>query len=121
VGWVEQTMTPGDLSSQYGLGWWLGLDPHGHPTWLAQDASGQLIAVVPELKLVVAIGSVPTSERSLADIDIWLWASDVIVPALGSRQNHYAPLQRRLARRRPDASCAPVHVRLARIGVQEKF
>ena len=81
AGWVEQTMTPGELSSQYGLMWWLDIDPHGHTTWVARGWGGQLIAVVPEHQLVVAIGSVPTNDMDLGG-DMWLWANDVIVPAL---------------------------------------
>ena len=60
AGWVEQTMKPGELSSQYGLMWWLDIDSHGHPAWAAEGHAGQLVAVVPEHRLVVAIGSVPT-------------------------------------------------------------
>ena len=82
AGWVEQTMTPGPVSPQYGLMWWLDIDPHGHPTWVARGSEGQLIAVVPEHQLVVAIGSVPTNDMGLDGNDMWLWVSDVIVPAL---------------------------------------
>ena len=83
AGWVEQTMTPGELSPQYGLMWWLDIDPHGHTTWVARGWGGQLIAVVPEHQLVVAIGSVPTNDTDLGGDDMWLWVNDVIVPALG--------------------------------------
>ena len=83
AGWVEQTMTPSELSSEYGLMWWLDIDPHGHTTWVARGWGGQLIAVVPEHQLVVAIGSVPTNDTDLGGDDMWLWVNDVIVPALG--------------------------------------
>jgi CubicO group peptidase (beta-lactamase class C family) len=83
AGWVEQTMMPSEVSSNYGLMWWLDIDQHGHPSWVARGAAGQLIAVVPEHQLVVAIGSVPTSDMALDGNDMWLWVSDVIVPALG--------------------------------------
>ena len=81
--WVEQTMTPGEMNPQYGLMWWLDIDPHGHPTWLAQGWAGQLIAVVPEHQLVVAVGSVPTAEMDLAGYNMWLWVNEAIMPALG--------------------------------------
>jgi CubicO group peptidase (beta-lactamase class C family) len=81
--WVEQTMRPSESSSQHGLMWWLEIDQHGHAAWLARGAAGQLIAVVPEHQLVVAIGSVPTSDMGLDGTDMWLWVSEVIVPALG--------------------------------------
>jgi CubicO group peptidase (beta-lactamase class C family) len=85
AGWVEQTMTPSDLSSDYGLGWSLGLDPHSHPVWLAQEVGNQLLAVVPAEKLVVVIGSKPTASLSLAhaDTDLWLWVMDTVEPAGG--------------------------------------
>jgi CubicO group peptidase (beta-lactamase class C family) len=83
AGWVEQTMMPGQGSSNYGLMWWLDIDPHGHPTWVARGSAGQLVAVVPEHRLVVAIGSVPTDDLALNGSDMWLWVSDVIVRALG--------------------------------------
>ena len=82
AGWLEQTMTPGEVSPQYGLMWWLDIDPHGHTTWVARGANGQLIAVVPEHQLVVVVGSLPTIDIGIND-DLWLWITDVIVPALG--------------------------------------
>lgn len=82
AGWVEQTMMPGKVNSQYGLMWWLDIDQHGHTAWVARGWAGQLIAVVPEHQLVVAIGAVPTNDMANTD-DIWLWVSDVIVPAFG--------------------------------------
>jgi CubicO group peptidase (beta-lactamase class C family) len=81
-GWVQQTMTAGELNSGYGLMWWLDIDPHGHTTWVARGWGGQLIAVVPEHQLVVAIGSVPTNDMALEGNDMWLWVNDVIVTAL---------------------------------------
>jgi CubicO group peptidase (beta-lactamase class C family) len=82
AGWVEQTMTRGPVSPQYGLMWWLDIDPHGHPTWIARGSEGQLIPVVPEHQLVIAIGSVPTNDVGLGGNDMWLWVNDMIVTAL---------------------------------------
>jgi len=60
--------------------------PDPHTTWVARGRGGQLIAVVPEHQLVVVIGSVPTNDMAPEGNDMWLWVSDVIVPALeGSR------------------------------------
>jgi CubicO group peptidase (beta-lactamase class C family) len=37
---VAQTMMPGELNSGYGLMWWLEIDPHGHPAWVARGWGG---------------------------------------------------------------------------------
>ena len=81
--WVEQTMTASELSSQYGLMWWLDLDVHGHQIWAARGALGQVIAVAPEHRLVVAIGSVPTTDMATGPDEVWPLVNEVIVPALG--------------------------------------
>jgi CubicO group peptidase (beta-lactamase class C family) len=80
-GWVEQTMTPCELNSAYGLMWWLDIDQHGHPAWIARGWGGQVIAVIPEHQLVAAIGSVPT--KDIEGSDPWPFVNDVIVPAFG--------------------------------------
>ena len=82
-GWVQQTMTPSELSSQYGLMWWLDLDVHGHEIWVARGALGQVIAIAPEHRLVVAIGSVPTTDMGTDPDAVWPLVNEVIVPALG--------------------------------------
>ena len=83
TGWVQQTMTPSDLSSQYGLMWWLDLDVHGHQIWVARGALGQVIAIAPEHRLVVAIGSLPTNDMATDPDGVWPLVNEVIVPALG--------------------------------------
>jgi CubicO group peptidase (beta-lactamase class C family) len=83
TGWVQQTMTPSELSSQYGLMWWLDLDVHGHQIWVARGALGQVIAVAPEHRLVVAIGSVPTNDMATDPDEVWPLVNEVIVPTLG--------------------------------------
>ena len=82
-GWVQQTMTPSELSSQYGLMWWLDLDVHGHQIWVARGAFGQVIAIVPEHRLVVAIGAVPTTDMETGPDAVWPLVNEVIVPSLG--------------------------------------
>jgi CubicO group peptidase (beta-lactamase class C family) len=83
TGWVEQTMAPSELSSQYGLMWWLDLDVHGHRMWAARGAFGQVIAIAPEHRMVVAIGSVPTTDLATDSDEVWPLVNEVIVPALG--------------------------------------
>ena len=80
AGWVEQTMTAGELSPQTAGG--LTLIHTAITTWVARGWGGQLIAVVPEHQLVVAIGSAPTNDMALEGNDMWLWVNDVIVTAL---------------------------------------
>ena len=83
TGWVQQTMTPSELSSQYGLMWWLDLDVHGHQIWVARGALGQVIAIAPEHQTVVAIGSVPTTDLATGADEVWPLVNEVIVPSLG--------------------------------------
>jgi CubicO group peptidase (beta-lactamase class C family) len=83
TGWVEQTMAPSELSSQYGLMWWLDLDVHGHQIWVARGALGQVIAIAPEHQTVVAIGSVPTTDLATGTDEVWPLVNEVIVPSLG--------------------------------------
>jgi CubicO group peptidase (beta-lactamase class C family) len=83
TGWVQQTMSPSELSSQYGLMWWLDLDVHGHQLWVARGSLGQVIAVAPDHRMVVAIGSVPTSDLATGPDEVWPLVNEVIVPALG--------------------------------------
>jgi CubicO group peptidase (beta-lactamase class C family) len=65
-GWVEQSTTVGPLSSEYALMWWRTPliptmdNPTPHDTLVARGSEGQLIAIVPDRHLVVAIGSIPT-------------------------------------------------------------
>jgi CubicO group peptidase (beta-lactamase class C family) len=61
--WVASSLAPRTRSPfsglAYGYGWFLGR-ARGHPFALARGFGGQLIAVVPELELTVAITSDPT-------------------------------------------------------------
>jgi CubicO group peptidase (beta-lactamase class C family) len=87
-GWVEQSTTVGPLSSEYGLMWWRMAiipttdNPTPHDTLIARGSEGQLIAIVPERHLVVAVGSVPTKDYVLAGSDVSFLLTDVILPAL---------------------------------------
>ena len=61
--WVESSLVPRTRSPfsglDYGYGWFLGR-AGGHPFALARGYGGQLISVVPDLELTVAITSDPT-------------------------------------------------------------
>ena len=62
-GWVEASFVPRTRSPfsglDYGYGWFLGRAP-GHRVALARGYGGQLICVVPDLALTVAVTSDPT-------------------------------------------------------------
>ena len=53
-----------------------------HTTHVARGFAGQLIAVVPDLRLVVAVGSVPTDDYSIPSSDVSFLVTDVILPAV---------------------------------------
>jgi CubicO group peptidase (beta-lactamase class C family) len=54
--WIAAATTPIPLEPTYGRLWWIG-DVGVHPAFYADGRGGQLIAVVPDLQLVVAISS----------------------------------------------------------------
>ena len=81
--WVRLSTNQSEVNPQYGLMWWLDTDPQGHQTWLAKGWGGQVIAVVPEHRLVVAVASVPTDAAGYIDGDAaWHLAADVVVSAV---------------------------------------
>jgi CubicO group peptidase (beta-lactamase class C family) len=87
-GWVQLSTTVGPLSVDYALMWWRMTvipatdNPTPHDTLIARGSEGQLIAVVPDLKLVVAVGSVPTKDYAVPGSDVSFLLTDVILPAL---------------------------------------
>jgi CubicO group peptidase (beta-lactamase class C family) len=88
-GWVEQSTTLGPLNPEYALMWWRMAvipavdNPTPDDTLIARGSEGQLIAIVPDLKLVVAVGSVPTKDYAVAGSDVSFLLTDVILPAFG--------------------------------------
>ena len=54
--WVAAATTPIQVASDYGRMWWIR-DIGRHPAFFAQGRAGQVIAVVPDLRAVVAISS----------------------------------------------------------------
>lgn len=87
-GWVEQSTTVGPLSSEYALMWWRMAvipttdNPTPSDTLIARGSEGQLIAIVPDRRLVVAVGSVPTKDYAVPSSDVSFLLTDVILPAL---------------------------------------
>jgi CubicO group peptidase (beta-lactamase class C family) len=87
-GWVEQSTTVSPLTPQYALMWWRMAvipttdNPTAHDTLIARGSEGQLIAIVPDRHLVVAVGSIPTKDYAVSDSDVSFLLTDVILPAL---------------------------------------
>jgi CubicO group peptidase (beta-lactamase class C family) len=61
--WIKESLKPRTRSTwsgrEYGYGWWID-SLSGHVTYYAWGHGGQLIFVVPDLKLVIAITSLPS-------------------------------------------------------------
>jgi CubicO group peptidase (beta-lactamase class C family) len=87
-GWVEQSTAVSPLTPTYALMWWrmpvipTTDNPTPHDTLIARGSEGQLIAIVPDRHLVVAVGSIPTKDYSVSDSDVSFLLTDVILPAL---------------------------------------
>ena len=88
AGWVETSTTPSSVNPEYGLMWLRTTTINqttAHTTYLARGFGGQLVAVVPDMRIVVAIGAVPTGEYSIPSSDVSFLLTDVILPALDTR------------------------------------
>jgi CubicO group peptidase (beta-lactamase class C family) len=77
--WVAASVAPSPASSQYGLMWWLDTTPSGDSAYTAAGFGGQLIVVVPEHRLVVAVASQPTKDYATDSDDVFALVSDVIL------------------------------------------
>lgn len=83
--WIARSWTPRTVSpwsgGQYGYGWFIG-EAGGHPVRFAWGYGGQMIYVVPDLGLTVAMTSDPNGARDGAHIDaLHRLLADGIVPA----------------------------------------
>ena len=77
--WVAASVAPSPASSQYGLMWWLETTPSGGSAYAARGFGGQLIVVVPEHRLVVAVASQPTKDYATDSDAVFALVSDVIL------------------------------------------
>lgn len=69
----------------YGYMWWVG-DVHGHPAYLAWGFGGQVIRVVPDLRLVVAVSTnLPEPDSEGASVENVLVLTDEVIAALFER------------------------------------
>ncbi len=80
--WVAETTRPGEASADFGLMWFVHTI-NGRPVWLTRGGEGQMIAVVPDRKLVVAVGSAPTEGNDIPEYDVSFLLAEVILPAFG--------------------------------------
>jgi CubicO group peptidase (beta-lactamase class C family) len=77
--WVAASVAPSPASGRYGLMWWLETTPSGGSAYAARGFGGQLIVVVPEHRLVVAVASQPTKDYATDSEDVFALVSDIIV------------------------------------------
>jgi CubicO group peptidase (beta-lactamase class C family) len=83
--WIRQSWTPRATSpwsgGQYGYGWFVG-DARGHPIRFAWGYGGQMVYVLPDLRLTVVMTSDATAARDGGHIDaLHRLVADGIVPA----------------------------------------
>jgi CubicO group peptidase (beta-lactamase class C family) len=77
--WVAASVAPSAASSQYGFMWWLETTPSGDSAYAARGSGGQLIVVVPEHRLVVAVASQLTKDYATDSDDVFALVSDVVL------------------------------------------
>jgi len=85
AGWVAQSWTPRTISpwsgQHYGYGWFLS-DARGHPVRYAWGYGGQMVYVLPDLRLTVVMTSDADGARDSGHIDaLYGLLADGIVPA----------------------------------------
>jgi CubicO group peptidase (beta-lactamase class C family) len=70
--WIEESWTPRTVSpwsgQEYGYGWFL-TDMHGHPVRFAWGFGGQMVYVVPDLRLTIVMTSDPNGTRDTGHVD----------------------------------------------------
>ncbi len=77
--WVAASVAPSPASSRYGFMWWLETTPNGDPAYAARGFGGQLVVVVPEHRLVIAVASQPTEDYTTSSQDVFALVSDIIL------------------------------------------
>jgi CubicO group peptidase (beta-lactamase class C family) len=77
--WVAASVAPSPANSRYGSMWWLEKTPNGDSAYAAMGFGGQMILVVPEHRLVVAVASQPTKDFATNSEDVFALVSDVIL------------------------------------------
>lgn len=83
--WIAQSWTPRTVSSwsgqRYGYGWFLA-DMRGHPVRFAWGYGGQMIYIVPDLRLTVVMTSDPNGTRDTGHVQaLHQLLADGIIPA----------------------------------------
>jgi CubicO group peptidase (beta-lactamase class C family) len=78
--WVTNSIAPSSANSRYGLLWWLEMTPSGDSAYSAMGFGGQMVLVVPEHRLVVAVASQPGKDYALTSEDVLALVSTVVLP-----------------------------------------
>ncbi len=83
--WIEQSWTPRAVSpwsgKEYGYGWFL-TEMRGHPVRFAWGYGGQMVYVIPDLRLTVVMTSDPNGARDTGHIDaLHSIVENAVVPA----------------------------------------
>jgi hypothetical protein len=79
IGWFLRSIRPSPTSSQYVLMWWLETTPSGDSAYAAMGFRVQLLVVVPEHRLVVAVASQPTKDYVTDSDAVFALVSNVIL------------------------------------------
>lgn len=80
--WVAETTRPGEAATDFGL-MWFTQTINGRLTWLTRGGEGQMIAIVPDRNLVVAVGSTAAEGNDIPEYDVSFLLAEVILPAFG--------------------------------------
>jgi CubicO group peptidase (beta-lactamase class C family) len=82
---TRTSVTLGNLSFRYGYQWWIAPDS-AHPFFAAAGYGGQLIAVVPDLGIVLAIAAdgPPVEDAAKAE-GVYQIIERIVIPAVGHR------------------------------------
>jgi CubicO group peptidase (beta-lactamase class C family) len=62
-------ITPSENSSEYGLFWWLE-SLGGRQAFAAEGRGGQLIALLPDTRMVITVSTTPTQDMELSADDV---------------------------------------------------
>lgn len=77
--WIKQATAPSETNSGYGMFWWLEVLGENR-AFAAKGRGGQLIAVVPEKRMIITVSTTPTEGVELTADDVVYLVNTVITP-----------------------------------------